>query len=125
MDQKIRESIGSAKWFLTVLFEDTHPKGTSGNLYGALLKEEFKEWCAEKGGTPEDFKELCDVLWCCFMYAIEQNYPLEDGMAELTREYESKFRDAEGNYKPIFREDGKLLKGSGFKKADFTKFFKK
>lgn len=101
-----------------------HPNGASEGLYSKLIQEEFAEWDLEKEGTPNDFKELCDLIWVCVMYAIQNGYPLEKGMSELMREFDSKFYDKDGNHKPQYREDGKLLKGEGFKKADFEKFFK-
>ena len=57
------------------------------------------------------------------MRAIQCGYPLEEGMEELTKEFNSKFLDKDGNFNPKYREDGKLLKGDGFKKANFEKFF--
>ena len=44
-------------------------------------------------------------------------------MKELIKEYSSKLWDNEGNFCATFREDGKLLKGTGFKKANFDQFF--
>lgn len=104
------------------LFKKTHPQGTNGRLYETMVNEEYKEWLAEEPKTPNDFKELCDTIWCCIMYAIEQGYPLDKGMGELIREYMSKFTNEKGEYDPQYRDDGKLLKGKGFKKADFSKF---
>lgn len=104
------------------LYAKTH--GGGSNIYRKLIEEEFKEFMAEKPHTHEDFKEVSDLAWVCIMYCIEQGYPLEEGMNELFKEFNSKFYDAQGNYNPQFREDGKLLKGSGFKKANFEQFFK-
>lgn len=92
-------------------------------LYSKCIAEEFKEFLEEPVGTPNDMKELCDLIWVCVQYANACGYNLEAGMRELLKEYSSKFYDAHGNYNPQFREDGKLLKGAGFKKADFNKFF--
>lgn len=101
-----------------------HVKEPDPRLYRGLIMEEFYEWSFEKPGTPENFKELCDLIWVCVMYAIQNGYPLEKGMAELMHEFDSKFYDKDGNYNPQYREeDGKLLKGSGFKKANFKQFF--
>lgn len=93
-------------------------------LYSSWITEEYEELMKEKSGTPEDMKELCDLLWVCIQYANACGYDLEDGMKELFKEYKSKFYDAYGNYNPTYRSDGKLLKGAGFKKANFNKFFK-
>lgn len=92
-------------------------------LYSKCIAEEFKEFLEEPVGTPNEMKELCDLIWVCMQYANACGYNLEAGMRELLKEYSSKFYDSNGNYNPIFRSDGKLLKGAGFKKADFNKFF--
>lgn len=92
-------------------------------LYSLCIEEEFKEFLEEPVGTPNEMKELCDLIWVCVQYANACGYNLEAGMRELLNEYSSKFYDAHGNYNPTFRSDGKLLKGAGFKKADFNKFF--
>lgn len=105
-------------------FDEAHPYGAPDGLYEDLICEEFEEWCMERSDTPEDFKELCDLIWVCVMCAIQNGYPLAEGMTELMREFDSKFYDEHGNYNPQYREDGKLLKGAGFKKADFTQFFR-
>ena len=92
-------------------------------LYSKCIAEEFKEFLEEPVGTPNEMKELCDLIWVCVQYANACDYNLEAGMRELLKEYSSKFYDARGDYNPTFRSDGKLLKGAGFKKADFNKFF--
>lgn len=95
------------------------------DCYSNWIKEEYEEFMAEKDGTPEQFKELCDLIWVCIQKANKQGYDLAEGMKALVDEYCSKFYTADGKYEPIYREDGKLLKNTGFKKADFTKIFKK
>lgn len=122
MDQAIKESSESSLMkTLRNLYALAHPQGTNGRLYSNLILEEWEEWDAETYDTPEDFKELCDLIWVCLMYAIEHNYPIEEGMKALVDEFTSKLVDDEGNLKPVYREDGKLLKGKHFKKADFRK----
>lgn len=95
------------------------------DMYSSWINEEFHEFMAEKDGTPEQFKELCDLIWVCIQKANKQGYNLAEGMKALVDEYCSKFYTADGKYEPIYREDGKLLKNTGFKKADFTKLIHK
>lgn len=111
---------------LNKLFQITHQNASGSDLkdlYKRLISEEYKELTEESSGTPEDFKELCDLVWVCIQYANSCGYDLEAGMRELIKEYESKFYTKEGEYQPMYREDGKLLKNTGFKKADFTKLY--
>ena len=111
---------------LKILLDATEEKlEVKKDIYTSLIEEEFKEFMSEKDGTPEQFKELCDLLWVCIQKANKQGYDLAAGMKALVEEYCSKFYTKDGKYEPIFREDGKLLKNTGFKKADFTKLMNK
>ena len=119
-------TMGNVQSVLNDLLVATHENQNTRDLrslYIEWINEEHKELLAEKPSTPNDMKELCDLLWVCIQYANACGYDLEAGMNELLKEYSSKFYDSEGNYSPKFREDGKLLKGTGFKKANFEQFF--
>lgn len=89
--------------------------------YSLLIQEEFNEFMAEKDGTPEQAKELGDLLWVVIQKANKQGYDLSKILQMLVDEYSSKFYDENGEFNPIYREDGKLLKNKGFKKLDLTK----
>ena len=111
---------------LKLLFDVTHNKQNASKsdlmaLYRRLISEEYKEFIEEDDGSVKAFKELLDLIWVCIQYANAAGYDLDAGMKLLIKEYESKFRTKEGEFKPIFREDGKLLKNTGFKKLDLTK----
>lgn len=131
MEAQTKELIGNLQMELLNWFLKTHySKGNNSKLYkdyailySKCIAEEFKEFLDEPVGTPNEMKELCDLIWVCVQYANACGYNLEAGMRELLKEYSSKFYDSEGNYNPQFREDGKLLKGTGFKKANFEQFF--
>ena len=136
MEAQIKESImqadegelliGNLQKTLNQLFQISHSNQQQclKTLYDTCIDEEYEELQAETFNTPEDMKELCDLIWVCIQYANACGYDLEAGFKELISEYTSKFYDAHGNYNPTFRADGKLLKGAGFKKANFNKFFK-
>ena len=108
-----------------LMFLETKQAKTYENaeLYRELINEEMQEFIVEPNGTPEQFKELCDLLWVIVQFANQMGYHLESGMQALVEEYRSKFYTADGWYQPLFREDGKLLKNTGFKKADFARVF--
>lgn len=119
-------TMGNVQSVLNDLLVATHENRNTRDLrslYTEWINEEHKELLAEKPSTPNDMKELCDLLWVCIQYANACGYDLEKGMNELVTEYSSKFYDSDGNYNPQFRADGKLLKGTGFKKANFEQFF--
>ena len=127
MDRVTNVSIGDLQEKLKVLFKITH-SGDQSDLklvYRKCISEEFKELLDEDSNTHEDFKELCDLIWVCVQYANACGYDIEAGMNELIKEYSSKLWDDEGNFCATYREDGKLLKGDHFKKADFEKLMKR
>lgn len=108
------------------MFKITH-SGDQPDLklvYRKCISEEFNELLNEDSNTHEDFKELCDLIWVCVQYANACDYDIEAGMNELIKEYSSKLWDDEGNFCAIYREDGKLLKGDHFKKANFEKLMR-
>lgn len=127
MDRVTSVSIGDLQKKLKVLFEITH-SGDQSDLkliYRKCISEEFNELLDEDSNTHEDFKELCDLIWVCVQYANACGYDIEAGMNELIKEYSSKLWDDEGNFCATYREDGKLLKGDHFKKANFDKLMKR
>ena len=89
--------------------------------YTKYIQEEFNEFMAEKDSTPKQAKELGDLLWVVIQKANKQGYDLSKILQMLVDEYSSKFYDENGEFNPIYREDGKLLKNKGFKKLDLTK----
>ena len=126
MDRVTNVSIGDLQEKLKVLFKITH-LGDQSDLkliYRKCISEEFNELLDEDSNTHEDFKELCDLIWVCVQYANACGYDIEAGMNELIKEYSSKLWDDEGNFCATYREDGKLLKGDHFKKANFDKLMK-
>ena len=127
MDRVTSVSIGDLQEKLKVLFKITH-SGDQSDLklvYRKCIREEFNELLDEDSNTHEDFKELCDLIWVCVQYANACGYDIEAGMNELIKEYSSKLWDDEGNFCATYREDGKLLKGDHFKKANFEKLMKR
>lgn len=126
MDRVTNVSIGDLQEKLKVLFKITH-SGDQSDLkliYRKCISEELNELLDEDPNTHEDFKELCDLIWVCVQYANACGYDIEAGMNELIKEYSSKLWDDEGNFCATYREDGKLLKGDHFKKANFDKLMK-
>ena len=82
-----------------------------------LIKEEFdelmeahinEEVVADRIHT---LKELADLVFVCYQYAIARNWNLDTAMKRVFESNMSKFVDG----KPPRREDGKILKGPDYK----------
>jgi predicted HAD superfamily Cof-like phosphohydrolase len=81
-----------------------------------LIVEEFKEFLEADGFLfrhgknvqEECLKELADLVYVCFQYAENMNWFLDEALNRVHESNMSKL-DEDGN--PIYREDGKVLKG--------------
>ena len=84
-----------------------------------LITEEFKEFLEADGllfrNNPEFpqncLKELADLVYVCYQYAANMGGDLDEAMFRVHQSNMSKL-DEEG--KPIYREDGKVLKGPNY-----------
>ena len=85
-----------------------------------LITEEFKEFLEAEGtlyrSNPschaDCLKELADLVYVCYQYAANMGWDLDEAMFRVHQSNMSKL-DEEG--KPIYREDGKVLKGPNYK----------
>ena len=85
-----------------------------------LITEEFKEFLEADAtlylSNPKNkehcLKELADLVYVCYQYAANMGWDLDEAMFRVHQSNMSKL-DEEGN--PIYREDGKVLKGPNYK----------
>jgi len=81
-----------------------------------LIVEEFKEFLEAEGmlfrhgrnKKEECLKELADLVYVCYQYAENMGWFLDEALDRVHKSNMSKL-DKDG--KPIYREDGKVLKG--------------
>jgi len=87
-----------------------------------LIKEEFDELMeahinedvdADKAHT---LKELADLVFVCYQYALARGWNLDTAMARIFESNMSKFVDG----KPLRRDDGKILKGPNYQPPFLT-----
>ncbi len=90
-----------------------------------LIVEEFKEFLEAEGflfrhgqNFQEDaLKELADLVYVCYQYAANMGWFLDEA---LNRVHESNMSKLDEDGKPIYREDGKVLKGPNYKPPDLS-----
>ena len=90
-----------------------------------LIVEEFKEFLEADGFLfkhghnvqEECLKELADLVYVCYQYAENMNWFLDEA---LNRVHLSNLSKLGEDGKPIYREDGKVLKGPGYKPPDLS-----
>ena len=85
-----------------------------------IIVEEFKEFLEADGFLfkhgknvqEECLKELADLVYVCYQYADNMGWFLDEA---LHRVHESNMSKLDEDGKPIYREDGKVLKGPNYK----------
>ena len=90
-----------------------------------LIVEEFKEFLEAEGflfmhgknHQEHALKELADLVYVCYQYAENMGWFLDEALDRVHQSNLSKL-DEEGN--PIYREDGKVLKGPNYKPPDLS-----
>ena len=103
-------------------FRTAYSLSTSGAVRGtqkSLIDEEWSEFHEAYHHEPEEnqLNELADLVYVCFQFAASQEWDLDEAMRRVHRANMSKLGE---DGKPIYRGDGKVLKGPNFKKAEFT-----
>ena len=90
-----------------------------------LIIEEFKEFLEAEGMLfreslqlhEEAIKELSDLVYVCYQYAANMGWDLDEA---LRRVHESNMSKLDTGGKPIYREDGKVLKSKNYKPPTLT-----
>ena len=85
-----------------------------------LIVEEFKEFLEAEGLLfrknstieSEALKELADLVYVAYQYAENMGWFLDEALDRVHKSNMSKLGD---DGKPIYREDGKVLKGPNYK----------
>ena len=85
-----------------------------------LIVEEFKEFLEAEGMLFRDnpifpaeaLKELADLVYVAYQYATNMGWDLDEALNRVHLSNMSKL-DEDGN--PIYRDDGKVLKGPNYK----------
>lgn len=84
-----------------------------------LVMEEANE--VRTAESPEELtKELADLLYVVYGFAVTFGLPIDEVFERVHRSNMSKLGD---DGKPIYREDGKVLKGPNYQPPDLTDLF--
>ena len=62
-------------------------------------------------------KELADVVYVCFQFAAAMDWDLDQAMIRV---HESNLSKLDEDGKPVYREDGKVLKGPNYQPPDLS-----
>ena len=65
-------------------------------------------------------KELCDLIYVCYDFAIALELPVNEAFRRVHQSNMSKLGE---DGKPVYRKDGKVLKGPNYQKPDLSDLF--
>ena len=107
--------------------KNSHDRSTR-HVQKQLIIEEFKEFLEAEGflfmhgknHQEHALKELADLVYVCYQYATNMGWFLDEALDRVHQSNLSKL-DEEGN--PIYREDGKVLKGPNYKPPTLEDLF--
>lgn len=100
------------------------PSASERELRKSLLTEEFNEYL--EGEHNNDIVEISDalgdIMYILYGTAISYGIPIDEIFTEIHASNMSKLDE---NGKPIYREDGKVLKSSMYFKPDIKKIIER
>tara|TARA_B100000475_G_scaffold194829_1_gene170763 strand:+ start:595 stop:972 length:378 start_codon:yes stop_codon:yes gene_type:complete len=93
--------------------------GSQRGVQKSLIDEEWSEFHEAYHHEPEinQLKELADLVYVAYQYAASQEWDLDEAMRRVHKSNMSKL-DEYG--KPIYRGDGKVLKGPMYSPPNLT-----
>lgn len=96
---------------------------TQATIQKSLIDEEWSEFHEAFHFEPEvnQLKELADLVYVCYQFAASQEWNLDEAMHRVHQSNMSKL-DEDGN--PIYRPDGKVLKGKNYQPPTLTDLIK-
>ena len=87
---------------------------TKRSMQKALIDEEWSEFheAYHHKDDCEQLKELADLVYVCYQYAACTDWDLDEALSRVHKSNMSKLGE---DGKPIYRGDGKVLKGPNYK----------
>ena len=97
----------------------------SRTMQRTLIVEEFKEFLDAENqlllgfvvNATDALKELADLVYVCYQYAENLGWDLDEA---LYRVHQSNMSKLSEDGKPIYREDGKVLKGPNYQPPNLS-----
>ena len=90
-----------------------------------LIVEEFKEFLEAENqlltgfvvNATDTLKELADLVYVCYQYAENLGWALDEALNRVHRSNMSKLGE---DGEPVYREDGKVLKGPNYEPPNLS-----
>jgi len=102
------------------IFKKTANQQTNTEMSRKLIREEFDEWLIEvlnpNGNNVAELKELCDLVYVIYGYALNRNWDLDEALTRVHENNMGRMFQDDGTIKR--REDGKVIKNPLYPKVD-------
>ncbi len=87
------------------------------SIQKSLIDEEWSEFheAYHMKDDCEQLKELADLVYVCYQFAASQEWDLDEAMCRI---HDSNMSKLDEHGKPIYRPDGKVLKGPNYKEPN-------
>ena len=116
----MKSNLEQAKEFRNAFSVNNSRNLSSRTMQRNLIVEEFKEFLEAEGMLfreslalhEEALKELSDLVYVCYQYAANMGWDLDEALDRVHKSNMSKLDDTG---KPIYRDDGKVLKSTKYK----------
>ena len=90
-----------------------------------MIVEEFKEFLEAENqlltgfvvNATDTLKELADLVYVCYQYAENLGWDLDEALNRVHRSNMSKLGE---DGEPVYREDGKVLKGPNYEPPNLS-----
>jgi predicted HAD superfamily Cof-like phosphohydrolase len=97
----------------------------SRTMQRTLIVEEFKEFLEAENqlltgfvvNATDTLKELADLVYVCYQYAENLGWDLDEALNRVHRSNMSKLGE---DGEPVYREDGKVLKGPNYEPPNLS-----
>ena len=83
--------------------------------------DEYEDAPMDLHKATEVLKELADLVFVCYQFAAAFNLDLDEAMNRI---FESNMSKLDKDGKPIYRDDGKVLKGPNYKAPSLSDLVK-
>ena len=83
-----------------------------------LVEEEYQEWEMEKRHTEGELKELADLVYVIYGYALAMGYDLDEALCRVHSNNIGRMTQPDGTIKR--RKDGKIIKNPDYPKVDLS-----
>lgn len=113
MEDNLMTLMQMVKEFAKVTGQEPNPE-----MSAVLLEEEYGEWydASRYDTDEEELKELCDLVYVAYGYANSRGWDLDEAIGRVHKNNIGRCIQPDGSIKR--REDGKILKNSGYSPVD-------